>query len=78
MRQKTIGIFKDEKQPKTAAEMAAVMAYYLKELALGDEWKDSVSADDVTIYSLKAVRLQTKWTPCLIADQGPSQTSAHP
>ncbi|MFH1891858.1 MAG: hypothetical protein ABIK83_04160 [Candidatus Zixiibacteriota bacterium] len=48
MRQKTIGIFKNEKQPKTAAEMAAVMAYYLKELALGDEWKDSVSADDVT------------------------------
>ena len=51
---KDIRTLKEEKQPKTAIEMAALMAYYLKELAPIGERKDSVSAADVKNYFLQA------------------------
>ena len=48
--QKDIRSFKDEKKPKTAIEMAAVMAYFLKEMAPSDEKKDVVAEQDVEKY----------------------------
>lgn len=52
--QKDIRSFKEEKQPKTAIEMAAVMAYYLKELAPPEERKESITLEDVKKYFIAA------------------------
>ena len=43
-----------EKQPSTANEMAAVVAYYLKELASMSERKDEINADDIEKYFKQA------------------------
>lgn len=42
--------FKEEKQPRTAIEMAALVAYYLENLAAEDAHKDSVGTDDLDTY----------------------------
>lgn len=47
--------FKEEKQPKTANEMVALVAYYLAHLAPADERRDYMVADDVRKYFLQAV-----------------------
>jgi hypothetical protein len=47
--------FKEEKQPKTASEMVAMVAYYLAYLAPPDERRDYVVADDIKKYFLQAV-----------------------
>ena len=49
---KDIRSLKEEKQPKTAIEMAAVMAYYLKELA--PRKKEIVTSQDVETYFKQA------------------------
>jgi hypothetical protein len=43
-----------EKQPKSAIEMAAVVAYYLSELAPGSERKDAVGSADIEKYFKQA------------------------
>lgn len=45
---------KDEKQPKTAAEMVAVMAYYLAHCAAENEARDYITADDIKKYFVQA------------------------
>jgi hypothetical protein len=47
--------FKEEKQPKTASEMVAIVAYYLAYLAPLDERRDYIVADDIKRYFLQAV-----------------------
>jgi len=47
--------FKEEKQPKTASEMVAVVGYYLAHLAPPDERRDYIVADDIKKYFLQAV-----------------------
>jgi hypothetical protein len=47
--------FKEEKQPRTASEMVAIVAYYLAYLAPADERRDYVVADDIKKYFLQAV-----------------------
>jgi len=42
--------FKEEKQPKTAIEMAAVVAYYLENLVPKADRKQSVGTDDLDTY----------------------------
>ena len=51
---KDICSFREEKQPKTAMEMAAVMAYFLQEHAPAEERKDNVDANDVEKYFKQA------------------------
>ena len=41
---------REEKQPKTASQMAALVAYYLKNLAPDDERRDFITPGDVTRY----------------------------
>lgn len=45
---------KEQKQPKSARQMACLVAYYLQELAPEGERKDSVSAKDVEKYFKQA------------------------
>lgn len=40
----------DEKQPKTAIEMAAIVGYYLSEVATGEERKDAIETADLERY----------------------------
>lgn len=42
--------FKEEKQPRTAIEMAALVAFYLENLAPEDKRKDTVGTDDLDTY----------------------------
>lgn len=46
--------FKEEKKPKSARQMACVVAYYLKELAPPNERKDTISAEDLEKYFKQA------------------------
>jgi hypothetical protein len=41
---------KDQKKPNSAKQMACIVAYYLKEIALGEERKDTVSTTDLEKY----------------------------
>jgi hypothetical protein len=45
---------KEEKQPETAIEMAALVAYYLSEVAGATEAKSAVDADDLKKYFKQA------------------------
>lgn len=45
---------KQEKEPQTAIEMAALVAYYLSEVANPPERKDTVDADDLKKYFKQA------------------------
>jgi hypothetical protein len=49
-----IRALKDSKAPKTDNEMAALVAYYLKHHAQGDEKKDAVSTADLEKYFVQA------------------------
>jgi hypothetical protein len=53
-RQADIRSFAQEKSPRSANEMAAVVAYYLSELAPADDRKSDVSADDIEKYFKQA------------------------
>jgi len=46
--------FKEQKQPRTANEMAAVLAYYMAELAPHDSQKSEINAADVNKYFKQA------------------------
>lgn len=45
---KDIRTLRDEKQPKSDMQMAVIVAYYLSEIAVGDERKVTITADDIT------------------------------
>jgi len=45
---------KDEKQPESANQMAALVAYYLSEVASENERKDSINASDLEKYFKQA------------------------
>lgn len=45
---------KEEKSPKTAAQMACIVAYYLQELAPANERKQTINADDLDKYFKQA------------------------
>jgi hypothetical protein len=45
---------KEEKEPKTAAQMVALVAYYIEHLAPTDQHRDYVTTDDVTKYFKQA------------------------
>jgi hypothetical protein len=49
-----IRTLKEQKQPKSARQMACLVAYYLQELAPEDEQKDAVSVQDVEKYFKQA------------------------
>lgn len=49
-----IRAFKEEKRPSTANEMAAVVAYYLQELAPAEERKSEVDVSDMEVYFKQA------------------------
>lgn len=49
-----IRTLKDQKQPKSAKQMACVVAYYLKELAADDEKKETMSVQDLEKYFKQA------------------------
>ena len=46
--------FKEQKNPTTDIEMATVLAYYLKYVALEAERKDEIGADDIEKYFIQA------------------------
>lgn len=46
--------FKDAKQPRTAIEMACIVAYYLENQAKDDEQKKEISTDDIVKYFKQA------------------------
>ncbi len=46
--------FKEQKDPKSAIQMACVVAYYLQELAPGTEKKNTVTAADLSTYFKQA------------------------
>lgn len=51
---KDIKELKEQKNPSSANEMAAVVAYYLSEIATGDERKSEVDLDDMVKYFKQA------------------------
>ena len=51
---KDIRSLKEQKQPKTAIQMAALVAYYLQEIAIGEEKKDSIGVTDIQTYFKQA------------------------
>jgi len=52
--QLSIRDLKDEKQPESANQMAALVAYYLSEVANENERKDSINSSDVEKYFKQA------------------------
>ena len=46
---------REQKQPKTDVEMAAVVAYYVSELAPGGERKDAIGSADIDKYFRQAM-----------------------
>jgi len=59
--------FVSEKQPKSGIEMAAVMAYYLANVAPADERKGAVIADNIHTYYVQAgFPLPAKPRQCLV------------
>lgn len=49
-----IRTLKEQKQPKSAKQMACVVAYYLKELVVDSEKKETVSTQDLEMYFKQA------------------------
>ena len=49
-----IRAFREQKQPKTDIQMAAVVAYYLAELAPQEERKVGITAEDLRVYFKQA------------------------
>lgn len=54
LKQIDIRTFKEQKEPKTAIQMACVVAYYLQELAAANERKKTVTANDLDTYFKQA------------------------
>jgi hypothetical protein len=54
IRRTSIRDLKDEKQPESSNQMAALVAYYLSEIADGEERKDAVNAADLEKYFKQA------------------------
>ncbi|MGB7991646.1 MAG: hypothetical protein WCF44_19760 [Candidatus Methylophosphatis roskildensis] len=54
MQRMDIRTLKEQKQPNSAKQMACVVAYYLKELAVPEERKDTVSTPDLERYFKQA------------------------
>ena len=54
IKQMDIRTLKEQKSPKTAAQMACLVAYYLQEFAPSTERKETVSAGDLTKYFKQA------------------------
>lgn len=54
LKQVDIRSLKEEKSPKSAAQMACVVAYFLQELAPLNERKNTVNATDLTKYFKQA------------------------
>lgn len=63
-----IRTLKEQKQPKSAAQMAAVVAYYLKEIAPGAERRDTIKTEDVETYFKQARFELPKKLEQLLAD----------
>ena len=62
---------KEQKQPASARQMACLVAYYLQELALEAERKDSINTKDVEKYFKQAgYKLPTKLEQLLIDSKG--------
>lgn len=58
---------KEQKKPNSAKQMACVVAYYLKELADGEERKETVSTADLEKYFKQAgFKLPTRMAQVLI------------
>lgn len=58
---------KEQKKPKTAREMACVVAFYLQELAGEDERKDNISTPDLEKYFKQAgYKLPTRMAQLLV------------
>lgn len=58
---------KEQKKPSSAKQMACVVAYYLKELADGEEKKETVSTPDLEKYFKQAgYKLPTRITQVLV------------
>src|SRR5947208_5181588 len=56
-----IRAFKEEKKPKSAIEMAALVAYYLSHLAPETERKDAITRKDIeTYFKIAGYRLPSK------------------
>lgn len=51
---KDIRSLKEEKQPQTAIQMAALVAYYLSEIAPMEERRPTINAEDITKYFKQA------------------------
>lgn len=51
---KDIRSLREEKQPQTAIQMVALVAYYLSEVAPTEERKNTVSSEDITKYFKQA------------------------
>lgn len=49
-----IRTLRDEKQPKTDVQMAAIVAYYLAEVAPLDDRKDAIKPEDISKYFKQA------------------------
>ena len=49
-----IKTLKEEKNPRTTAEMACLVAYYLQELAQAEEQKNTITAKDIEKYFKQA------------------------
>jgi hypothetical protein len=63
--------FKEEKRPKSARQMACVVAYYLQELAPPNERKDTISVEDLEKYFKQAkYQLPEKIAQVLVAAKG--------
>lgn len=63
--------FKELKNPTSARQMACVVAYYLAEIAEGDERKDTVTSADIEKYFKQArFQLPTKLEQLLIDCKG--------
>ncbi len=66
-----IKTFKELKNPSSARQMACVVAYYLAEIATGDERKEVVTTDDVEKYFKQGrYALPTKLEQLLIDCRG--------
>jgi len=68
---KDIMTLKQEKTPRSATEMACLVAYYLQELAQPDERKDTVTSTDIEKYFKQAgFRLPKVITQVLLNAKG--------
>lgn len=63
-----IRTFKDQKNPKTAVQMACLVAYYLQELAPQNERKETINSTDLTKYFKQAGYKLPKAIPQLLPD----------